>query len=182
MMLLFLTAASSFESCTDSRQQKDSQTAGKSAEYTCPMHPQIVRDRPGTCPICGMDLVLKTATAAKEEVMLSESQIQLAGIRILKVAGGVFRTSKALNGRLVADPTAAEVISARYPGRVEKLLVKEPGRYIAAGQPLFQIYSEQLQTLQLDYLLQRKQALSFPGQTIYTDLLKAARNKLLLFC
>ena len=24
--------------------------------YTCPMHPQIVRDQPGTCPICGMKL------------------------------------------------------------------------------------------------------------------------------
>lgn len=25
--------------------------------YTCPMHPQIQRDAPGSCPICGMDLV-----------------------------------------------------------------------------------------------------------------------------
>jgi hypothetical protein len=27
------------------------------ALYTCPMHPEIARDEPGTCPICGMDLV-----------------------------------------------------------------------------------------------------------------------------
>ncbi|MDR9437418.1 MAG: heavy metal-binding domain-containing protein, partial [Thiohalophilus sp.] len=27
--------------------------------YVCPMHPQIVRGEPGTCPICGMDLVEK---------------------------------------------------------------------------------------------------------------------------
>lgn len=26
-------------------------------EFVCPMHPEIVRDEPGTCPICGMDLV-----------------------------------------------------------------------------------------------------------------------------
>ncbi|WP_299158066.1 heavy metal translocating P-type ATPase [uncultured Eudoraea sp.] len=28
-----------------------------SNQYTCPMHPEIVRDEPGSCPICGMDLV-----------------------------------------------------------------------------------------------------------------------------
>ncbi|KMQ68432.1 ATPase P [Chryseobacterium sp. FH2] len=29
----------------------------KKAKYTCPMHPEIIRDEPGDCPICGMDLV-----------------------------------------------------------------------------------------------------------------------------
>ena len=33
-----------------------SQATSKS-QYTCPMHPQIIRDEPGSCPICGMDLV-----------------------------------------------------------------------------------------------------------------------------
>jgi Cu+-exporting ATPase len=35
-------------------------------EYTCPMHPQIVRDRPGSCPICGMALEPRTISAAEE--------------------------------------------------------------------------------------------------------------------
>jgi Cu+-exporting ATPase len=34
-----------------------------SAEYTCPMHPQIVRAGPGSCPICGMALEPLTVTA-----------------------------------------------------------------------------------------------------------------------
>ena len=29
------------------------------AAYTCPMHPEIVRDKPGNCPVCGMKLVPK---------------------------------------------------------------------------------------------------------------------------
>jgi YHS domain-containing protein len=29
--------------------------------YTCSMHPQIKQDKPGKCPICGMDLILKKA-------------------------------------------------------------------------------------------------------------------------
>src|ERR1041385_4902975 len=36
-------------------------------EYTCPMHPEIVRDRPGSCPICGMALEPRTITAAGGE-------------------------------------------------------------------------------------------------------------------
>ena len=27
--------------------------------YTCPMHPEIQQDKPGTCPKCGMDLIQK---------------------------------------------------------------------------------------------------------------------------
>src|SRR5438105_2972984 len=38
----------------------------KGAIYTCPMHPEIVRDGPGSCPICGMALEPRTATAEEE--------------------------------------------------------------------------------------------------------------------
>ena len=36
-------------------------------EWTCPMHPEVVRDRPGTCPVCGMALELRTAGGEEEE-------------------------------------------------------------------------------------------------------------------
>ncbi len=39
----------------------------KATKYTCPMHPEIVRDEPGSCPICGMDLVPMDADAEKED-------------------------------------------------------------------------------------------------------------------
>lgn len=35
--------------------------ATQAQQWTCPMHPEVVRDAPGKCPICGMDLVPKTA-------------------------------------------------------------------------------------------------------------------------
>ncbi len=38
-----------------------------SAEYTCPMHPQIRKNGPGSCPICGMSLEPVTLTAHSEE-------------------------------------------------------------------------------------------------------------------
>ncbi|HSD54123.1 MAG TPA: heavy metal-binding domain-containing protein, partial [Burkholderiales bacterium] len=37
-------------------------TAGTRIEWTCPMHPEIVRYAPGNCPICGMALEPRTAT------------------------------------------------------------------------------------------------------------------------
>jgi Cu+-exporting ATPase len=41
--------------------------AGARVEWTCPMHPQIVRDEPGTCPICGMALEPRTISAEPQE-------------------------------------------------------------------------------------------------------------------
>jgi Cu+-exporting ATPase len=41
--------------------------AAAQAEYVCPMHPQIVRSEPGSCPICGMALEPRVATANAEE-------------------------------------------------------------------------------------------------------------------
>ncbi len=37
------------------------------AEYTCPMHPEILESRPGSCPKCGMALEPKTITADEED-------------------------------------------------------------------------------------------------------------------
>ncbi len=36
-------------------------------EYTCPMHPEVLRSEPGPCPICGMALEPRTITAAPED-------------------------------------------------------------------------------------------------------------------
>jgi P-type Cu+ transporter len=53
-----------------------SQTLGEppraSAEYTCPMHPEIVRDGPGSCPICGMALEPRHATAEESHTELND--------------------------------------------------------------------------------------------------------------
>ncbi len=37
--------------------EKAPSVAVRKKQYTCPMHPEIIRDAPGSCPICGMDLV-----------------------------------------------------------------------------------------------------------------------------
>jgi membrane fusion protein, copper/silver efflux system len=48
--------------------------------YTCPMHPQIVQNKPGTCPICGMDLVPFDKTNTEAYLILGEAQRLLANV------------------------------------------------------------------------------------------------------
>lgn len=178
LILLFLGfMLPGLSSCT---QDKESKSASQE-KYTCPMHPQIMNDGPGTCPICKMDLVPVNASGGKNELTLSESQIQLANVRTMKISSSGFSTSRVLNGRLIVDEDRTETISSRYSGRVERLFIKETGRPVAKGQALLQIYSEQLQTLQQDYLLQLKQIAAFPSEKIYQSMRDAAKNKLLLF-
>lgn len=47
--------------------QESKLSLGEAGEFTCPMHPEIVRDEPGSCPICGMDLVPKEPDQSAEE-------------------------------------------------------------------------------------------------------------------
>ncbi len=164
-----------FIACTNEKETVSSQN------FTCPMHPQIIKDGPSSCPICGMDLVPVSKGGTNNEIILMDNQVQLANITTMPIASSNFGTSKVLNARLVTNPELSELISSRYAGRIERLYVKEPGRQVSKGQALFQIYSEELQTLQQDYLLQLKQSAAFPNEKIYTTLREAAKNKLRLF-
>jgi Cu+-exporting ATPase len=47
------------------------------AQYTCPMHPEIVRDAPGSCPICGMDLEPKVVRLGEEHPDPSAMRLRL---------------------------------------------------------------------------------------------------------
>lgn len=46
---------------------KEEKQKKRSTEYTCPMHPEIVRNEPGSCPICGMELVPKIVQKDNDE-------------------------------------------------------------------------------------------------------------------
>jgi Cu(I)/Ag(I) efflux system membrane fusion protein len=151
-------------------------------QYTCPMHPQIVQDAPGSCPICGMDLVpIKKNDATNTSLILSESQMQLANVTVQPVSTGSIGNSTVLNARLAADQEKTEVISSRVAGRIERLYVKEAGQVVRRGQVLYELYSEPLLTDQQEYLVALQQEQAFPAEKRYVQFRQAAEQKLRLY-
>lgn len=177
---------------SDSGQAADSTAvASQSAEghqhaagtqYTCPMHPQIVRDAPGSCPICGMDLVpIKKTGASNTSLVLSESQMKLANVSVQTVSQGNISNVTVLNARLAADQEQTEVISSRVAGRIERLFVKETGQAVRKGQVLYEIYSEPLLIDQQEYLIAVAQEQAFPAENKYVQFRQASAQKLRLY-
>jgi Cu(I)/Ag(I) efflux system membrane fusion protein len=163
------------------KDQKTTTAEGAAVRYTCPMHPQIIEEKPGSCPICGMDLVPIKSQEKNTGLQLSDAQIQLANIRTIKIGEQNFTDSKLLNAVLVTNPENTQIISSKFPGRVDQLFFPETGVKVNKGQAIFRIYSEDLLTLQKDYLLNIKQSEAFPKEAVYQKLIKAATQKLRLY-
>ncbi len=163
------------------KEQKGNQAEAMPDNFTCPMHPQIIQTRPGTCPICGMDLVLFDRNNQEAKLILDKNQQALANVHVAVIGSGKIGSQTMLNGRLVKDPQSNAVVSSRIAGRLETLYIKEFGVNVSKGQPLYRIYSEQLMSLQQEYLLARAQSVAFKDDKRFNDIAAAAEQRLMLY-
>src|SRR6266487_885032 len=152
--------------------------------YTCSMHPQIMQDQPGNCPICGMKLIpveKKKGTDA-DAIMLSDQQIQLGNIKVDTIGKGIIGNETVLTATLNIDETKTTTVSARISGRIEKLYYKNEGDYVQKGTQLYDLYSEELNNAKQEYILALERQAALDNSIIdFKQLVQSAKNKLLLW-
>lgn len=123
----------------------------KETIWTCSMHPQIRKNEPGDCPICGMDLIpLESETNEVDPmaVSMSPTAMQLAQVQTMKVGKGNTNKALRLTGKVQADERLLYTQSSHIPGRVEQLTVNFTGDFVKEGQIIAYIYSPDLVTAQ----------------------------------
>ena len=155
------------------------------SHYTCPMHPSVRQERPGTCPLCNMDLVPVTQEqAAGGEIVIAPEQQQLIGVRSSPVERRPVESEVRATGRVAFDETRFEDVTVKYGGYIGRLHAEETGQRVSKGQTLFTLYSPELYAAQQEYLIalasqRAAQGTSAPDRADY--LVQAARQKLRLW-
>ena len=145
-------------------------------KYVCPMHPQIVRDEEGTCPICGMDLVPKMIDASAGQqptVEISNAVINSMGVRTAFARNTTLWKYIETVGRIDYDETRLAHVHPRAAGWMETLSLRAEGEPIKRGQVIGGLYSEEILSAQVDFLI----ALDQPGGKVKVE---KARNRLRL--
>lgn len=152
---LFLTAVLMSCSANESTHEHDT--------YTCPMHPAVTSDKPGQCPVCGMDLVRKgrpseeiKITEELARIIQSSNEMIIASIETIKPQYKTHPVSTEAQGIITYDTRHIQSVAARISGRVEKLFLKYAFQSVSKGQPLAEIYSPELITAQRELIFMLK--------------------------
>lgn len=114
----------------------------ESGVWTCSMHPQIRQDKPGKCPICGMDLIpLKKnvisggdAVSDPDAIRLSDEAMALADVQTTRVSRSNPVKQVRLYGKIIPDERSLQSQTAYVGGRIERLDIEFTGTYGLAGE------------------------------------------------
>ncbi|MDP3352445.1 MAG: efflux RND transporter periplasmic adaptor subunit [Flavobacteriaceae bacterium] len=174
---LFLGWLFFYSSTTNESDKNHSIEENKTEIWTCSMHPQIRMDKPGKCPICGMDLILLNQNSSEatdpDEIHFTKEAVQLANVLTSVVSKQKPIKEIRLFGKVQADERLIQSQVAHIPGRIEKLYINFTGESVRRGQILALIYSPDLITAQQELLETAK------TKQVYPEIYEAAKEKLL---
>lgn len=165
VLLLLLITGCSDQPGNQSLQGPAEETAIEHAKkhfdknYVCPMHPDIVRDSEGSCPICGMDLVEKQKPRRKESssvVELDSRVVQKLGIKTESVQKSRLWKYIRTVGYVTYDDNRVTTIYAPADGWIENLAVRREGLAVEKGQLLLELYAPEFLSVQKDFIAQQK--------------------------
>jgi Cu(I)/Ag(I) efflux system membrane fusion protein len=148
--------------------------------WTCPMHPEIIRDKPGTCPICGMDLIKKEENAVAirgiqlNDLLQPTDRFVVSSIPVSALKRLAEPIQVEALGTVSYDTRLVNTISSRFSGRIEKLYVKYRYQHVMKGERIMDIYSPDLLTTEQELLFVIK------NDPSNSSLINAAKQKLLL--
>lgn len=148
--------------------------------WTCSMHPQIMQEEPGDCPICGMDLIPAEASAeglAADQFKMTENAMALANIQTTIVGENQSDSQNiiTLSGKINENEEKNAIQASYFNGRIEKLSINYKGQEVKKGQKLATIYSPDLIAAQQELITASSLKESQP------QLYRAVRNKLKLW-
>ena len=175
-----LLGAVFFFGCSDQQKKPSASQIKPAIRYTCPMHPQVLEDHPGTCPICGMTLVKKAGQASEDAGISLNTVLEPVNASVVSSVAAMVpeqntaSVSVLANGYLDFDTRTFNNIASHFSGRIEKLYIKYAFQEIHRGQRIVDIYSPELVTDQQDLIYLTKNS---PSET---GLISAAKQKLLL--
>jgi Cu(I)/Ag(I) efflux system membrane fusion protein len=167
-------------SCNSKKTNNAEITSTSKELYTCSMHPEILQDHPGNCPICGMKLIKKNVEPAAindiklETLLRPTNEFVVASLPLTTAEESEINIPINSYGIIEADTRVAGAVSARVSGRIEKLYLRYRFQNVAIGQKIMEIYSPEIVTAEenLLFLLKRD-----PDNTSFIN---AAKQKLLL--
>lgn len=108
---------------------------------------------------------------------MSEAQMQLANIKVAEVATGALGHQLLLTGVIKVDEQSVVSVNSRSIGRIQKLFFKNTGENVKKGDPLYEIYSEDLLAKQKEFKALEDNNWNYSGKS---DRSIAVENKLLL--
>jgi len=142
-------------------------------KFVCPMHPQIVRDEPASCPICGMNLVAKELGGGEDSrpaIVLGASVVQRMGVRTAKVERGTLWKYIRTQGKVAYDDDRLIQVHPRTAGWIETLYVRTDGVRVERKDDLADYFSPEVLWAQQEYIetLEDQELDSFatPGEDV----------------
>jgi len=123
--------------------------------YTCSMHPFIIRDAPGNCPICGMTLtpVKADGPGGTTDIRIDPATQQNMGVRTASASRRSLSRAIRTVGIVGYQENHQYSVNSKIDGWIERLHVNETGVFVKKGQPLMAIYSPELVAAQEEFLL-----------------------------